>query len=251
MSIPHLTIGSGPHHVFCLHGWFGSQDGWGSLHKHLDQTRFSYHFVNYRGYGPRMAEAGEYTLEEISADVLALADELGVRDFSLIGHSMGGAAVQRVLADAPERVRSMVGICPVGSSPAGFDEAGQQLFGGAAEHPENRYAIIDFTTGNRNTPTWVNAVKDFSLANSTKESFHGHFLSWSTPDFTDQVRGKTLPVLAVVGEYDQGIPQDLVRQTWGEVFPNCRIHVMGNSGHYPMDETPVQLATVIEAFLAE
>ena len=251
MSIPHLTIGHGPHHVFCLHGWFGSQDGWGSFPKYLDQDKFTYHFVNYRGYGPRKGETGSYTLEEISADVLALADELRVQNFSLIGHSMGGAAIQRILADAPDRVTKMVGVSPVGSSPMPLDEGGQQLLGGAAENPGNRFAIIDFTTGNRNTPTWVQQVVDFSLANSTVESFHGHFLSWSTPNFTAEVEGRTLPVLALAGEFDQGIPKEAIEANWGAVYPNCRVQVMTNAGHYAMDETPIQLATVIEAFLSD
>ena len=40
-------------------------------------------------------------------------------------------------------------------------------------------------------------------------------------------------------------------QTWVPNFPNCIIEVMPNAGHYPMDETPVALATVIEKFLRE
>ncbi len=30
--------------------------------------------------------------------------------------------------------------------------------------------------------------------------------------------------------------------------PNAELHMMASSGHYPMDETPVQRATVIERF---
>ncbi|HYO85388.1 MAG TPA: alpha/beta hydrolase [Dermatophilaceae bacterium] len=251
MPIPHLTVGQGPHHVFCLHGWFGSQDGWGGFPRYLDQQAYSYHFVNYRGYGPRKAEAGAYTLEEIAADVLALADELGVERFSLIGHSMGGAAVQRVLATAPERVVAMVGVAPVGATPSAFDEAGHDLFYGAAQNRANRYGIVDFTTGNRNTPTWVNQVVDFSMANSTVESFADHLVAWATPDFADEVTGKTLPVLAVVGEHDPALGEATVAGTWVPTYPNCRVAVIANAGHYPMDEAPVNLVTVIEAFLAE
>src|SRR4051794_38129334 len=54
---------------------------------------------------PAQNETGDYSMAEISADALALADELGWETFDLIGHSMGGMAVQRVLADAPDRVR--------------------------------------------------------------------------------------------------------------------------------------------------
>ena len=43
------------------------------------------------------------TIDEIATDALALADELGFASFSLIGHSMGGMAIERIAALAPER----------------------------------------------------------------------------------------------------------------------------------------------------
>ncbi|HEX2704216.1 MAG TPA: alpha/beta hydrolase [Candidatus Lustribacter sp.] len=249
MSIAHRTVGSGPHTVLCLPGWFGSSTGWGSFPSYVDGEAFTYVFVDYRGYGARRDEAGDYTLEEIAADVLALADELGVERFSLIGHSMGGSAVQRVLSKAPERVVKMVGIAPVGASPMPFDEAGHALFYGAAESRDNRYGIIDFTTGNRNTSVWVNQVVEHSLAGSTVDSFAGHLVAWATADFQDEVMGMALPVLAVVGEHDPALGEATIRATWVPTYPNCEVAVMANAGHYPMDETPVQLATVIERFL--
>ena len=99
MTIPCITVGSGEHHVFVLHGWFGSADGWGLFPTYLDGERFSYHFTDNRGYGARMDERGHYSLDEVADDVLALADSLDAQTFSLIGHSMGGAEVRRILTD--------------------------------------------------------------------------------------------------------------------------------------------------------
>ncbi|WP_306430820.1 alpha/beta fold hydrolase [Streptomyces sp. 2R] len=46
----------------------------------------------------------------MAEDALALADGLGWESFSLVGHSMGGKAAQQVLAQAPRRVRKLVGL---------------------------------------------------------------------------------------------------------------------------------------------
>ena len=250
MTIPCLTVGSGDHHVFVLHGWFGSADGWGLFPTYLDGERFSYHFTDNRGYGARMAETGDYTLDEVAGDVLALADSLGVRSFSLVGHSMGGAEVLRVLALAPDRVRKIVGITPVGAEPTPLDEAGHDLFYGAPEDPAKRFGIIDFTTGNRNTATWVQSVVDHSLSHSTVEGFRGALVAWVTPDFLSEVAGLPHPILVIPGEHDPALGEATVRQTYAPHFPHAQIEVMPNAGHYPMFETPVQLATVIERFLA-
>ncbi|MEI2733112.1 MAG: alpha/beta hydrolase [Dermatophilaceae bacterium] len=251
MTIPHRTVGSGPHHVFCLHGWFGSADGWGLFPTYLDGEKYSYHFTDNRGYGARQGESGDYTLDEVAGDILALADELGADTFSLVGHSMGGAEVLRVLAKAPARVRKLVGIAPVGAEPSAFDDAGTALFWGAAENRANRFGIIDFTTGNRLTSTWVDSVVDWSLAHSTVAAFAGALEAWASPDFLAEVAGNTTPMLVIAGEHDPALGEATVTQTWSPNFPNATIEVMGNAGHYPMFETPVALATSIERFLAD
>ena len=65
-SIPCVTVGHGPHHVFVLHGWFGSADGWGLFPSYLDGERFTYHFTDNRGYGARMDQRGDYSLDEVA-----------------------------------------------------------------------------------------------------------------------------------------------------------------------------------------
>lgn len=143
-------VGRGPRTVICLPGWFGSSSGWGpGFLDALDTERFRYEFMDYRGYGERRGSGGPYTIDQIAADVLELADDLGVQTFSLVGHSMGGSAIQRVLALAPDRVEAIVGINPVPASGTPFDEEGRQLFDSAAADDTARETIVDLTTGNR------------------------------------------------------------------------------------------------------
>ena len=86
MASSHVTVGSGDHHVLALHGWFGSARGWGSLPDYLDRSRFTYVFMDLRGYGERQQVSGDFTMAEAAADALVLADELGWDRFSVIGH---------------------------------------------------------------------------------------------------------------------------------------------------------------------
>ena len=44
----------------------------------------------------------------MAADVLALADDLGLEQFQLLGHSMGGKVAIAVALEAPERVERAV-----------------------------------------------------------------------------------------------------------------------------------------------
>jgi pimeloyl-ACP methyl ester carboxylesterase len=67
----------------------------------VDRERFSYAFMDCRGYGDSRDVDGQHTMAEWALDAVTLADELGWSRFSLLGHSMGGMAVQRVLLEDP------------------------------------------------------------------------------------------------------------------------------------------------------
>jgi pimeloyl-ACP methyl ester carboxylesterase len=250
MASSPVIVGSGEHRVLAVHGWFGSARGWGSLPEYLDGSACTYVFMDLRGYGDRKQVSGKFTMEEAAADALALADELGWDRFSVIGHSMGGKIAHQVLLQAPDRVSAIVAVNPVPAAGVPMDEQTWALFDGAAGDPGNRAAIIDFSTGNRLTKTFVHQVVRHSLENSTVEAFSAYLPSWAKTDFSGQVaKDDSVPVAVIVGETDPTLSAAVMRQTWLTYFPGASLEVLANAGHYPMFETPVALATSIGRFL--
>ena len=47
----------------------------------------------------------------------------------------------------------------------------------------------------------------------------------------------------------KGITADAMKATYLAWYPNATLEILKNSGHVPMHETPVALATAIERFL--
>lgn len=249
MTIGHRSLGHGDHKVLVLHGWFGDETSFAPLQEALSLDEFTYVFMAYRGYGLSKQQRGDYTMAEIAADALALADELEWESFSLIGHSMGGMAVQRVLADAPRRVRKLVAITPVPASGVPFDPESWRLFEGAARSLDNRRAIIDFSTGGRLSKGWIDRIARYSAETATVEAFAAYLQSWARTDFSAAIKGNPVPVKVIVGAHDLALTADVMRATYLAWYPNAELEIMANAGHYPMNETPVALATSIEAFL--
>jgi pimeloyl-ACP methyl ester carboxylesterase len=246
----YVTVGSGDHHVLAIHGWFGSARGWGSLPEFLDGSACTWVFMNLRGYGDRRDVAGEFTVDEAAADALAVADDLGWDRFSLVGHSMGGKFAHQVLLQAPDRVRKLVALNPVPAGAVPMDADSWALFSGAPADPRNRAAIIDFTTGNKLTKTFINRVVQHSLDNSRTEAFAAYLQAWAKSDFTAQAKVDTAtPVKLIVGVNDPALSADVMEQTWMVFFPNAELTILPDAGHYPMFESPVSLATSIEGFL--
>ena len=250
MASSYLTVGSGDHHVLAIHGWFGSARGWSSFPEFIDPWAFTYAFMDLRGYGDRKDVAGEFTVDEVAADALAVADDLGWDRFSVVGHSMGAKFAHRVLLAAPDRVRALVGLNPVPAGATPFDEQGWALFSGAADNPGNRAAIIDFTTGSKLTKTFINGMVQHSLDNSTVEAFAAYLQAWARSDFSAQAKVDTAtPVKLIVGVNDPALSADVMEQTWRVFFPEAELTILPDAGHYPMFESPVSLATSIEEFL--
>lgn len=242
------TAGAGDTRVIALHGWFGSGTSWEPTVDWLDPATFTVAMPDYRGYGSRIDDEGEYTLAEITADTLALADDLGWDSFALIGHSMGGKAAQLIAATAPARVRRIVAVTPVPPGPLPFDDPTLEVFRGAATETAKRAQIVASSTGYRNSPAFVDAVVAQSRQSRT-EAFGGYFKSWVGDDITAQVEGVTVPIMVIAGEHDNALNADIMRTALMPFYPNAELQVMAAAGHYPIFETPVALATAIDSFM--
>lgn len=249
MTINHTLVGTGPSKVITVHGWFGGEDGWGLLPDLVDTRAHTVAFFDLRGYGSRIDVEGSYTLDEVADDVFALADELGWQEFALVGHSMGGAMVLRALSRHPERVTAVVGVSPVPASGVPLDADSQALFDGAAQSHENRYAIIDVTTGNRQPKSWIDGMVAYSAEHSRPEAVAGYLTAWTGADFVADLPEVTIPVHAVVGEHDPALGEATMRATWMEHLSGCELTVIPNAGHYAMFEAPVSLLGALDATL--
>ncbi len=251
MSNTFHRVGTGPHPVIVLHGWFGDCHAFEPMESALSRDAFSYIFMDYRGYGYRRSVTGAYTMDEIAADTLALADSLGFGNFSLVGHSMGGMAIERVAALAPGRIRTLVPVAPVPSCGIVFDDAGRSLFHGAAGSIENRRIIIDRSTGQRLPRAWVDWKAAYSCERSSKAAFSAYLDTWSNTDFSSQARGARHRVRVLVGEHDPTFTADLMRATYLAWYPDAELEILSNAGHYPMNEVPLALAASIERCLLQ
>jgi 3-oxoadipate enol-lactonase len=61
-----------------------------------------------RGHGASATPAGDYTIDQLGQDVLALADKLKLPNFAFCGISLGGAVGQWLATNAPQRLTKLV-----------------------------------------------------------------------------------------------------------------------------------------------
>jgi esterase len=247
---PALLHGSGPRKAVVMNGWMGCARHWQGLLEAVDPRQFQIAVFDYRGYGSRRDEAGRYSFHEAALDVLQLADALGWARFSLVGHSMGGMAMQRVALAAPERIERLLGIAPVSAAGSRMDGERLAVFEHAVRDVAARSRIVDVSTGRRLATAWCDRIASESWQAHREDAVGAYLAQWARDGFAEEARKLGLPVKVMLGAHDPAITPDLVERSWRVHHPEVVVEVVENAGHYPMQETPVAVATSLQRWLA-
>ncbi|MDQ2677958.1 MAG: alpha/beta fold hydrolase [Actinomycetota bacterium] len=95
--------------VILLHGFPETSRTWDLITPALTDARYRVLAPDQRGYSPgaRPSKVRAYRIDELTADVLALADAAEFEDFHLVGHDWGGAVAWHLAANHPDRLRSL------------------------------------------------------------------------------------------------------------------------------------------------
>ncbi len=121
MTLTHIRKGQG-YPLVLVHGYLAGAAIW---HDQIDyfSKRYDVIAVDLPGFGQSTGTKAHNSIPAIAEHVLAFLTELGIENFVLMGHSMGGMVVQKMTALAPDRVKQLIcyGTGPVGVMPGRFE----------------------------------------------------------------------------------------------------------------------------------
>lgn len=251
MELQFETVGHGPLRVIAIHDWMSTIRSYDDARPYLDESSFTYAFVDMRGYGCNRKVTGRNDVQEAASDVLNVADRLRWQAFNLIGHSMSGMIAQRVCVQAPARVKSLVAVTPVTASGMPLNGEALSLFRGAANEDDKWLAVAGMVTSGR-LPRRAYQAKLRQFRDSVDREAFTRFLDmWTRTDFSAEMKDLSMPALAILGRHDiPAFGEAVIAQTLGRWFSGLKLEIIEGSGHYPMTETPPYFVKQVEDFMA-
>ncbi len=216
-----------------------------ALTRHFHVLRF-----DLRGHGASDAPAGEYTIEALARDALAVADAAGAARFSYAGISIGGMIGQWLGANAGERLERLV----LSNTSAKVDSSvyGERIAkvraGGTAAVAD---AVLQrwFTERFRARSDERLASARTTLEAVDRNGYAGCCAALRDMDLRDADARIRVPTLVITGTHDLATPK-----AQGEAIAAAIAgaqHIELPSAHIPVTEMPQLYAHTLLAFLAK
>lgn len=217
----------------------------GSTHRMWDAQAdaLAEHFrvVRYdtRGHGDSPVPEGPYSIDDLTDDVVALLDELGVEKAHFVGLSLGGMTGMRLAARHPERVERLVVLCTgahLTPSSAWTDRAATVRENGAAAVAE---AVVQrwFTPGHLEAHPEVRQSSERMVADTPAEGYAGCCEVIAAMDLRPDLPSIAAPTLAIAGEQDPATPPPNLAEI-AESVQDGRLLVVPQSAHLANAEQP-------------
>ena len=246
--------------VILLHGFPESSAIWKELIVDLNAKGYYTIAPDQRGYShqARPEDVSEYHIDHLVADVIALADALGIEKFHLVSHDWGSAVGWQLASDHPNRLMSFTSL----SIPhlAAFSRAYSE---DSLQHEASGY-IRNFQT-NR-LPEYMMAKNDYEVMRSiwsehnekeiasyidlfSQEGALTSAINWYRANYDSFVKGFDtgqikVPTLFIWGKNDKAVKRSGIEWTEPYMKDYYRF-VEVDAGHWLMQESYDQVQSEI------
>jgi len=248
-----IQTGNGPLLVM-LHGLFGSLDNFGSVTLHMERN-LSVLRIDLPGHGlsPTLPSL---SIEAMAQAVLDELDALGVREYHLLGHSLGGKVAMCMAGHA--RAKGLQNLVVEDIAPKDYPPHHQDILD--ALLAVNLQELTDRRQAETLLRPTINdaGVRAFLL----KSLFRHDSGRWSwrfdlqqlAKDYTLIAKAPIIdqpieqPVLFIKGgksDYLEAADEPLIKRVC--LQPN--LHIIDGAGHWPHAEKPAQFARACQKFL--
>ncbi|MEW8970196.1 MAG: alpha/beta hydrolase [Mesobacillus sp.] len=200
----------------------------------------------------------KYSYENLAATVVELMKSLGVREFNVVGHSMGGQIAMNILLHHPEYAKKGILLCSSGY----LKKAKLPLV--LSSYIPYFHLYVKFHLARSGVKQNLqNVVYDHSMIND--EMLYGYLSPFLEDDIfkaltmmirhregdlsAEDLRKIKAPCLLIWGEHDKVVPVMIGRKL-NKDLRNSELVILKETGHLVPEERPEDVHQLINGFIA-
>ena len=202
-----------------------------------------------RGHGASEASPGEYSVEQLARDTLAVADAAGLERFDFCGISLGGMIGQWLGLHAADRLHGLL-LC----NTTGRTDPAVQAQRIAAVREKGIDAAFDGALERFFTPHWrargtpvLHTVRQ-TMRSTDPVGYLGCCAAVRDHDLLEQLSGISVPTTVAVGRHDVSTPPQAGAAIADAIPGAVRVELDG--AHVPLCEDPPAFVAMLMAALA-
>jgi pimeloyl-ACP methyl ester carboxylesterase len=233
--------------VLIHHGYTGSHYSWDGVVPFL-ADRYRVFRMDARGAGDSSHPADGHTIEQYAADVIGMADHLGLDRFTYIGHSMGGVIGFELGLSHQDRLDKLVLVAPAPAdgvvAPPAMHEASARLRAANDAEAMARQSIALSANPVSYEDALIDARRRLTISQAHFDQSWDALCTYRKGDRLGEI---TVPTLLVAGAADSLLAANLKDF---QRLPNATLHVFSRVSHGIPYEIPETFAGVVADFLA-
>jgi pimeloyl-ACP methyl ester carboxylesterase len=242
--------GHGRETLVLVHGYQTSGRIWRLTQEALDAAQYRTIALSNRGAGDsdRGQTEADYTVQAFARDLRQAINVLDVQDFTLVGHSMGGATVAQFALQHAHLLKGLVLLnsTPLNGRPLATDWETQIRQPFAQSSPPQ----VNFGPKAATLPADFLRAVEADVARNPLERALGGRRSMSQLRLREQLSQLPIPVLVVGGDQDTTVGVENILADYLALPAERRcLHIYHGVGHSPNVEVPQELAALLRAFV--
>lgn len=268
--------------VLLIHGNMTSSKHWDLVLDHMD-PKYKLYAVDLRGFGGSTYNKLIMSIKDFSDDVKLFVDEIGLKDFAIVGWSTGGAVSMQFVADYPGYCNKLIlvesestrgypfdGMLHANDEPRRFttheeikQDIGKTLPVQTAYDTNNTELLkliwnsVIYTHNQPSPEHYDEYVQDMRTQRNLAEVHHAnntfnisHYHN-GLVDGTGQVDDITIPVLVLQGDRDLVVTAEMAKEIVEDLGEKAKFVELKNCGHSPLVDDLAQLLTAMTQFLED
>lgn len=246
------VAGDGPT-VVLSHCWTGAREVWAPVAHRLLRRGHRVVLYDQRGHGSSTIGHDGFTIPRLGADLKTVLEAVDARDAVLAGHSMGGMAVQSLVAHhRPTVADRAAGVVLVATAASGLsrgrrDHRLRRAVGGRAVEWAVRHrfghAFVRGTVGTTVCRDHLTTTRDLFLA-CPPETRVGCLTAMQSLDLREGLQGLDIPAAILAGGRDTLTPPERAREL-ARLLPDARFEVHEELGHMLPLEAPDEVTDLV------